>query len=178
MKCLVSGWVLAGAVAVLAGPQALSQDPDFTSRMVEYRDGDAILKGYLAYDPSMEGRSPGVLVFHEWWGLNDYAKRRARQLAQLGYVSFYVYVKDADAAFKQAVAAGTKIMICLWYDGDAEDAARFYAKTFPNSSVGAVLRAPGDYPSGKEGNVLTVDFTVMGIPCLGLNGGPEFKHNG
>ncbi|HEX5044580.1 MAG TPA: VOC family protein [Candidatus Polarisedimenticolaceae bacterium] len=70
-----------------------------------------------------------------------------------------------------------KNTICLWYDGDALEAARFYAKTFPDSSVGEVFRAPGDYPSGKEGDVLTVWFTVMGIPCLGLNGGPEFKHN-
>src|SRR6188474_3110250 len=68
-----------------------------------------------------------------------------------------------------------KNTICLWYDGDAEDAARFYAKTFPDSSVGAVRRAPADFPSGKEGDVLTVEFTVMGIPCLGLNGGPVFK---
>ena len=70
-----------------------------------------------------------------------------------------------------------KNRICLWYDGDAEEAARFYAETFPDSSVGAVCRAPGDYPSGKKGDVLTVEFTVMGIPCLGLNGGPEFEHN-
>ena len=70
-----------------------------------------------------------------------------------------------------------KNTICLWYDRDAEDAARFYAKTFPDSSVGAVHRAPGDFPSGKKGDVLTVEFTVMGIPCLGLNGGPAFKHN-
>ncbi|ODV11522.1 MAG: hypothetical protein ABT22_09255 [Thiobacillus sp. SCN 64-317] len=67
--------------------------------------------------------------------------------------------------------------ICLWFDGAAEDAARFYAATFPDSSVGAVWRAPGDFPSGKEGDVLTVRFTVMGIPCLGLNGGPEFSHS-
>jgi len=67
--------------------------------------------------------------------------------------------------------------ICLWYDRDAEEAARFYAATFPDSSVGAVNLAPGDYPSGKKGNVLTVNFTVLGIPCLGLNGGPAFKHN-
>ena len=70
-----------------------------------------------------------------------------------------------------------KNTICLWYDRDAEEAARFYAATFPNSSVGAVLRAPGDYPSGKKGDVLTVEFTVLGIPCLGLNGGPAFKHS-
>ena len=66
--------------------------------------------------------------------------------------------------------------VCLWYDRSAEDAARFYAATFPDSSVKAVHRAPGDYPSGHEGDVLTVEFTVMGIPCLGLNGGPAFKH--
>ncbi len=70
-----------------------------------------------------------------------------------------------------------KNTICLWYDDDAEDAARFYARTFPDSSVGAVHRAPGDYPSGKEGDVLTVEFTVLGIACLGLNGGPTFTHN-
>jgi predicted 3-demethylubiquinone-9 3-methyltransferase (glyoxalase superfamily) len=71
----------------------------------------------------------------------------------------------------------TKNTVCLWYDGNAEDAARFYAATFPDSSVDAVHRAPGDFPSGKEGDVLTVSFTVMGIPCLGLNGGSAFKHN-
>ena len=70
-----------------------------------------------------------------------------------------------------------KNTICLWYDGAALDAAQFYAATFPDSAVGKVLRAPGDYPAGKQGNVLTVEFTVMGIPCLGLNGGPEFQHN-
>jgi predicted 3-demethylubiquinone-9 3-methyltransferase (glyoxalase superfamily) len=70
-----------------------------------------------------------------------------------------------------------KNTICLWYDKDAEDAARFYANTFPDSSVDAVHRAPGDYPSGKAGDVLTVEFTVAGIPCLGLNGGPAFRHS-
>jgi predicted 3-demethylubiquinone-9 3-methyltransferase (glyoxalase superfamily) len=74
----------------------------------------------------------------------------------------------------QAMAKNT---ICLWYDKDAEAAARFYAETFPNSSVGAVHRAPSDYPSGKQGDVLTVEFTVAGVSCLGLNGGPMFKHN-
>ena len=70
-----------------------------------------------------------------------------------------------------------KNTICVWYDGGAEDAARFYAETFHESANGAVHRAPGDFPSGKQGDVLTVEFTVMGIPCLGLNGGPAFKHN-
>ena len=70
-----------------------------------------------------------------------------------------------------------KNTICLWYDRDAEDAARFYAATFPDSSVDAVHRAPGNYPSGKQGDVLTVRFTVLGIPCLGLNGGPAFTHS-
>jgi len=72
----------------------------------------------------------------------------------------------------------TKNTICLWYDKDAEAAARFYAETFPDSAVTAVHRAPGDYPSGKEGDVLVVHFTVLGIPCIGLNGGPAgFQHN-
>ncbi|MFT3754560.1 MAG: VOC family protein [Pseudoxanthomonas sp.] len=67
--------------------------------------------------------------------------------------------------------------ICLWFDRGAEQAARFYADTFPDSSVGAIFRAPGDNPSGKQGDVLTVQFTVLGIPCLGLNGGPAFTHS-
>ena len=71
----------------------------------------------------------------------------------------------------------SKNTICLWYDRDAEAAARFYAATFPDSAVGAVHRAPGDNPSGKEGDVLTVEFTVLGVPCIGLNGGPAFKHS-
>ncbi|UYO92831.1 VOC family protein [Pollutimonas sp. M17] len=71
----------------------------------------------------------------------------------------------------------SKNTVCLWYDGAALDAAVFYAETFPDSAVLAVHRAPGDYPSGKQGDVLTVEFIVMGIPCLGLNGGSAFKHN-
>jgi len=70
-----------------------------------------------------------------------------------------------------------KNVVCLWFDGAAEDAARFYAQTFPDSTVGAIHRAPGDFPSGKQGDVLLVEFTVCGIPCVGLNGGPEFKHS-
>ncbi len=75
------------------------------------------------------------------------------------------------------MANPAKNTICLWYDSGAEDAARFYASVFPDSSVGAVHLAPGDNPSGKEGDVLTVEFTVMGIPCLGLNGGPMFRQS-
>ena len=71
----------------------------------------------------------------------------------------------------------SKNTICLWFDNDAEAAANFYARTFPDSSVGKVFRAPGDYPAGKQGNVLTVEFTVAGVPCIGLNGGPQFKHS-
>ncbi len=69
----------------------------------------------------------------------------------------------------------SKNTICIWYEGGAADAASFYAQIFPDSSVGKVFHAPGDYPDGKQGNVLTVEFTVVGIPCIGLNGGPHFK---
>lgn len=71
----------------------------------------------------------------------------------------------------------SKNNICLWYNKDAEEAARFYANTFPDSNVGAIIRAPGNYPSGEEGDVLVVEFTVAGVSCIGLNGGPIFKHS-
>lgn len=70
----------------------------------------------------------------------------------------------------------SKNTICLWYNGTALDAAKFYAETFPDSAVGTLLRAPGDNPSGKQGDILTVEFTVAGIPCVGINGGPAFNH--
>ena len=70
-----------------------------------------------------------------------------------------------------------KNLVCLWYEGGAEDAANYYATTFPDTRVTGVHRAPGDYPDGKQGDVLTVEVTVMGIPCIGLNGGPRFKHS-
>jgi predicted 3-demethylubiquinone-9 3-methyltransferase (glyoxalase superfamily) len=70
-----------------------------------------------------------------------------------------------------------KNTVFLWFNGDAEAAARFYAETFPDSSVGAIHRAPGDFPSGKKGDVITVEFTVAGVSCIGLNGGPTVKHN-
>lgn len=71
----------------------------------------------------------------------------------------------------------SKNTICLWYDGSALEAAQFYAATFPDTVVHAVHRAPGDYPAGQQGDILTVEFTLMGIPCLGLNGGPAFTHS-
>ena len=73
--------------------------------------------------------------------------------------------------------AAAKNTICLWFNKDAQDAARFYAATFPNSTVTTMHTAPADFPSGKKGDVLTVDFTVLGIPCIGLNGGPAFRHS-
>jgi predicted 3-demethylubiquinone-9 3-methyltransferase (glyoxalase superfamily) len=79
-----------------------------------------------------------------------------------------------NSTMKRAIPKNT---ICLWFDKDAEEAARFYAATFPDSEMTAVHKAPSDYPSGKEGDVLTVEFTVLGIPCLGLNGGPDFPHS-
>jgi predicted 3-demethylubiquinone-9 3-methyltransferase (glyoxalase superfamily) len=78
---------------------------------------------------------------------------------------------------KEPATMNAKNTICLWYDKDAQEAARFYAATFPDSAVTAVHEAPGDFPSGKKGDVLTVEFTVLGIPCIGLNGGPAFKHS-
>jgi predicted 3-demethylubiquinone-9 3-methyltransferase (glyoxalase superfamily) len=71
----------------------------------------------------------------------------------------------------------SKVTICLWYDTDAEDAARFYCATFPDSAMGAVHSAPSDFPSGQKGDPLVVNFTVLGLACMGLNGGPMFKHN-
>ncbi len=87
---------------------------------------------------------------------------------------------EADLAKRKAPIKKRPVKkntICLWYNHDAEEAARFYARTFPDSTVGAVHRAPSDYPNGKAGDVLMVDFTVFGVPCLGLNGGETFKHS-
>jgi predicted 3-demethylubiquinone-9 3-methyltransferase (glyoxalase superfamily) len=80
-------------------------------------------------------------------------------------------------ALTTSTSAPAKNTICLWYDGAAEQAARFYASVFPDSAVNAVHRAPSDYPAGKQGDALTVEFTVLGIPCLGLNGGPGCSHS-
>jgi 2-polyprenyl-6-hydroxyphenyl methylase/3-demethylubiquinone-9 3-methyltransferase len=85
-------------------------------------------------------------------------------------------MQDTLAAMNPEPPMVSKNTICLWYDGTALDAATFYAKTFPDSTVGAVHRAPGDYPAGKQGDVLMVEFSVMGIPCLGMNGGPGVPH--
>src|SRR5207248_2605775 len=85
---------------------------------------------------------------------------------------------DSESArAKERTTMKPKNTICLWFNKEAHEAARFYAATFPDSAVTAVHTAPSDYPSGKQGDVLTVEFTVLGIPCLGLNGGPAFKHS-
>ena len=111
--------------------------------------------------------------------LYEPATTRLNRLSQLSvFVSLFRHSSDGLAQltneWRQTMA---KNVICLWYDGTAEEAARFYAQTFPDSAVTAVHRAPGDYPDGKQGQVLTVEFTVVGVPCLGLNGGPAFKHS-
>ena len=71
----------------------------------------------------------------------------------------------------------TGATLCLWYNGDAEEAAAFYAATFPDSRVESVHKAPTDFPAGKAGDAITVQFTVLGLPCIGLNGGPAFRHS-
>src|SRR5690625_4311813 len=86
-------------------------------------------------------------------------------------------VCQRQAGSKRRPNMPIKNKVCLWYNGDALDAAEFYADTFPDTTVGTVHHAPGDYPAGKENDVLMVEFTVMGIPCIGLNGGPAFSHN-
>jgi predicted 3-demethylubiquinone-9 3-methyltransferase (glyoxalase superfamily) len=82
--------------------------------------------------------------------------------------------EDDDAPDAEDFQMTHKIVPCLWFDGKAEDAAKFYAQTFPDSHVDAINRSPSDYPDGKKGDVLTVEFTVLGMPFLGLNGGPQF----
>jgi predicted 3-demethylubiquinone-9 3-methyltransferase (glyoxalase superfamily) len=91
--------------------------------------------------------------------------------------NFVVFLPWEDSQNEEDTKMTQKNTICLWFDKNAEEAARFYAATFPNSRVTAIRKAPGDFPDGKEGEVLTVEFTVFGIPCLGLNGGPAFKHS-
>lgn len=84
---------------------------------------------------------------------------------------------EHGVAFPERRQRLAKNVVCVWFDGAAEEAARFYAQTFPESAVTAVHRAPGDYPSGTEGDVLLVEFTVVGVRCLGLNGGPGVEHS-
>lgn len=98
-------------------------------------------------------------------------------LGWAGETQFASYFTEESEPKSERTRAMAKNTICVWYDKDAEAAARFYAATFPDSAVGAVIRAPGDYPDGKQGDVLVVEFTVAGIACIGLNGGPAFKHS-
>jgi predicted 3-demethylubiquinone-9 3-methyltransferase (glyoxalase superfamily) len=95
------------------------------------------------------------------------------QLAYV-YATWVQYLLTSPFGKGQSMNKNT---ICIWYDKEAEDAAKFYASIFPDSRVGAVHLAPADYPDGKKGNVLLVEFTVVGIPCVGLNGGPAFRHS-
>src|SRR6478735_846721 len=99
--------------------------------------------------------------------------RRRSPIADSRHDDFH----HCDIRYNQENDMVSKNTICLWYENDALSAAQFYAKTFPDSAVGAVHRAPGDNPSGKEGDILTVEFTVCGIPCIGLNGGKAFKQS-
>src|SRR5688572_23368271 len=103
-------------------------------------------------------------------GLRRVSSRRAGPAMRLGS-------RRPDRSQGAREMKTPKNTICLWFDKDAQDAASFYAATFPDSKVTAVLEAPADFPSGKQGDVLTVQFTVLGTPCLGLNGGPQFKHS-
>jgi predicted 3-demethylubiquinone-9 3-methyltransferase (glyoxalase superfamily) len=100
---------------------------------------------------------------------------RQHRGAGLSFATDTLTQRSSDQ-YKEHTSMKPKNTICLWFNKDAHEAARFYAATFPNSEVTAVHKAPGDYPGGKEGDVLTVNFTVVGIPCLGLNGGPQFRH--
>src|SRR6478735_5529821 len=93
------------------------------------------------------------------------------------YSDLSVWTLHALDEHKERTDMTPKNTICLWFNKDAHEAARFYAATFPDSKVIAVHTAPSDYPSGKAGDELTVEFTVLGIPCLGLNGGPQFRHS-
>src|SRR5256885_2384923 len=116
--------------------------------------------------------SPPAAANRQEPGARDFRKDHGRT-----FITFTRPASYDSAPLEGEAMAIAKNTVCLWYDRDAEAAARFYAATFPDSAVGAVRRAPSDYPSGKEGDVLMVQFTVLGIPCLGLNGGPMFKHN-
>jgi predicted 3-demethylubiquinone-9 3-methyltransferase (glyoxalase superfamily) len=104
--------------------------------------------------------------------------RRNAQLSRCSPHLTFLYIDLIDLIrIGDIMPSKPKNTICLWFDKDAHEAARFYAATFPNSEVTAVHQAPSDYPSGKKGDVLTVEFTVAGIRCLGLNGGPAYKHS-
>jgi predicted 3-demethylubiquinone-9 3-methyltransferase (glyoxalase superfamily) len=126
----------------------------------------------LAATPCLFARTPGVCCADR---RSD--ARGVEKALKLAYLRRERSGNNARFKAKGQNMAIAKNTICVWYDKDAEDAARFYAKTFPDSVVHAVRRAPSDFPSGKAGDVLTVDFTVAGIPCIGLNGGTAFKQS-
>jgi predicted 3-demethylubiquinone-9 3-methyltransferase (glyoxalase superfamily) len=136
------------------------------------------LRGACSGDASLNARARVSDRFWPQTDANEASAARSGQSQLSVFASLFRHTSDGLAQltneWRQTMA---KNVICLWYDGTAEEAARFYAQTFPDSAVTAVHRAPGDYPDGKQGQVLTVEFTVVGVPCLGLNGGPAFKHS-
>jgi predicted 3-demethylubiquinone-9 3-methyltransferase (glyoxalase superfamily) len=146
-----------------------------------YLDGDRFTAGDLMMATVLRILQHTNIVTREK-RLADYVKRcTARPAFRRALDAQFGHRRNSAVVIQQSCKAKGQAMrkntICLWYDKDAEAAARFYAATFPDSAVSSVFHAPSDYPGGKKGDVLTVDFTVLGIPCLGLNGGPVFKHN-
>ncbi len=135
------------------------------------------------------GRSFCIIRSNDGIGPAQFAPRLYRVVTAEKYVITSRVVRDRSGILREMSSVANpgirktkmnrpKNTVCVWYDREAEAAAKFYASVFPNSKVTAVHRAPSDYPSGKEGDVITVEFTVLGIPCIGLNGGPAFKHSG
>ncbi len=139
-------------------------------KLLEYSFGDRVAS--VMFDET----SSGVKVSVTFDAEETHSAEQQRSGWQAILNNFARYVEGRNCHNSANSIASPKNRVCVWYDNDALEAANFYARTFPNSSVGAVHLAPGDNPSGKEGNILVVEFTVMGIPCIGLNGGPAVKH--
>src|SRR5215217_4701821 len=169
-------------------PQAIPRDSDILA-LHRHRDpsrGDRPMaqKKPTVYEfiPKL-GQLRDDVLFGDVWEHPDLGKRD-RSLITVAMLAALYRTDEMRGHMQSALDNGVtetemkpKNTICLWFDKDAHEAARFYAATFPNRKVTAVYKAPSDYPSGKEGDVLMVEFTVLGIPCLGLNGGPDVRHS-